>query len=556
MQAKLEDLFFCDADFTAFCGDCGEVKFSAFKSEVGRLASYFSGFKDAEFALHISRDAHLFSKLFFALLQAGKAVYLAPSEEIAESIKRREGVPVISNAGGAVGNFRLPQNLPEADFKFKNMRGGRVYFFTSGSTSAPKTILKLFGSLSDETLNSAKILPHGKNTRVLATCEPCHLYGMLWRILCPLALGLEIDNKTIKTPEELIARQSSCESAVIETTPSFIEALAKYRDIFFFPRNCIGVTTSGGLLKKEFSESALAMWGRTPMEIFGSTESGGIAVRNQSKSQEWEVFERVEVGLDDRGCINAKSPYACGGFFQLNDMVELLEGGRKFLLRGRIDRLAKVGETQVFLPDLESVYCRHSHVENIRIEMLGETLRALVVPSLEGKLALLKGGKLSFAKELNRFASSEFERKLLPKKFRIVNRFPLNPQGKLLFSTVKNLLLNKIDEPLVFERKLSENGFSCRLSFLKTNSYFKGHFPSIAILPGVVQLYFAEFFIRENFEVGGCVRTVKKLKFSNVIRPLDMLELKIEKAGGGAFSFEYSKGGAVCSSALIEFANV
>ncbi len=551
MQVKLEDLFFCNSDFTAFCGDCGELKFSAFKAEVASFARYFEGFDEDEFALHISQDAHLFSMLFFALLQAGKAVYLIPSEEIALSVKRRGAIPLISNSG--IGNLNLPQDLPESDFEFKNMRNGRVYFFTSGSTSAPKTILKLFGSLSDETLNSAKILPHQKHTRVLATCEPCHLYGMLWRILCPLALGLEIDCKTIKTPEELIARQSSCESVVIETTPSFIEALAKYRDMFEFPKNCVGVTTSGGLLKKEFSESARAMWGCTPIEIFGSTESGGIAVRNQSKSQEWEVFEKVVAGVDERGCINAKSPYACDGFFQLNDMVELLQDGRKFLLKGRIDRLAKVGETQIFLPDLENVYCRHSYVECIRVEMLDGVLRAIVVPSLEGKNALIKGGKLNFVKELNSFASAEFERKLLPKKFRIVNRFPLNPQGKLLLSSVKNLLLNKIDEPLLLEFDKTEQGFNCKLSFLKTSSYFKGHFPRIAILPGVVQLYFAEFFIKENFELRACAKTVKKLKFSSVIRPLDILSLKVRKTGNLSFSFEYSKGSGICSSGSIEF---
>lgn len=551
MQVKLEDLFFCNSDFTAFCGDCGELKFSAFKAEVASFAKYFEGFDEDEFALHISQDAHLFSRLFFALLQAGKAVYLTPSEEIALSVKRRGAIPLISNSG--IGNLNLPQDLPESDFEFKNMRNGRVYFFTSGSTSAPKTILKLFGSLSDETLNSAKILPHQKHTRVLATCEPCHLYGMLWRILCPLALGLEIDCKTIKTPEELIARQSSCESVVIETTPSFIEALAKYRDMFEFPKNCVGVTTSGGLLKKEFSESARAMWGCTPIEIFGSTESGGIAVRNQSKSQEWEVFEKVVAGVDERGCINAKSPYACGGFFQLNDMVELLQDGRKFLLKGRIDRLAKVGETQIFLPDLENVYCRHSYVECIRVEMLDGVLRALVVPSLEGKNALIKGGKLNFVKELNSFACAEFERKLLPKKFRIVNRFPLNPQGKLLLSSVKNLLLNKIDEPLLLEFDKTEQGFNCKLSFLKTSSYFKGHFPRIAILPGVVQLYFAEFFIKENFELRTCAKTVKKLKFSSVIRPLDILSLKVRKTGDLSFSFEYSKGSGICSLGSIEF---
>lgn len=551
MQVKLEDLFFCNSDFTAFCGDCGELKFSAFKAEVASFAKYFEGFDEDEFALHISQDSHLFSRLFFALLQAGKAVYLIPSEEIALSVKRRGAIPLISNSG--IGNLNLPQDLPESDFEFKNMRNGRVYFFTSGSTSAPKTILKLFGSLSDETLNSAKILPHQKHTRVLATCEPCHLYGMLWRILCPLALGLEIGCKTIKTPEELIARQSSCESVVIETTPSFIEALAKYRDMFEFPKNCVGVMTSGGLLKKEFSESAWAMWGCTPIEIFGSTESGGIAVRNQSKSQEWEVFEKVVAGVDERGCINAKSPYACDGFFQLNDMVELLEDGRKFLLKGRIDRLAKVGETQIFLPDLENVYCRHLYVESIRVEMLDGVLRALVVPSLEGKNALIKGGKLNFVKELNSFASAEFERKLLPKKFRIVNRFPLNQQGKLLLSSVKNLLLNKIDEPLLLEFDKTEQGFDCKLSFLKTSSYFKGHFPRIAILPGVVQLYFAEFFIKENFELRTCAKTVKKLKFSSVIRPLDVLSLKVRKTGDLSFSFEYSKDSGICSSGSIEF---
>ena len=45
---------------------------------------------------------------------------------------------------------------------------------------------------------------------------------------------------------------------------------------------------------------------------------------------------------------------------------------------GRIDRIVKIGETQLNIPDLENEVLSHKFVENCHVDFEGGALRALV----------------------------------------------------------------------------------------------------------------------------------------------------------------------------------
>ncbi|MBO7521536.1 MAG: acyl--CoA ligase [Opitutales bacterium] len=542
-------------DYAAFKLELGDVKFSRFASQVGKAAAFFERQGGEDFILRIEGGIADFAALFFGLMQAGKRALLPSSEKMAADFAKASGAKIVSDSPALDGEiFPRIKSLPGAAFEFKNMRRQKVCFFTSGSTSAPKMIEKTFATLSDETQNSAEVLGKFDGCAVASTCEPFHLYGMLWRLLYPLATQTPIHAATIKDPETLAAVQRQSARAIFVTTPSFIEAVARHKELYSFPQNIAAITTSGGLLKKSASQSAKEIWGKYPVEIFGSTESGGIASRCQGESQTWKVFDRVEISADERGCLCAKSPYCLGGFFRTNDLAKILSP-KAFEFCGRIDRIVKIGETQLSLPDLENAVLENKFVEGCHADFSENTLRALIAPSAEGKNFLLEKGRAKFLSEINSALKKTFDAKFALRKIRALNKIPMNAQGKILKSEVRKIFNSKLEEPIILSEGGEENSPEKEMFFPAESSYFKGHFPIAKILPGAVQLHFAAKFIRESFGVCPRLKAVKRLKFTNIIRPGERILLALKKDSENNFSFAYTKRGSPCSSGALEFEN-
>ncbi|MBR4597105.1 MAG: acyl--CoA ligase [Opitutales bacterium] len=556
MFVSPENLFLQNSpDYPAFLLESGQVSFSQFAARVGSAANFFAKQGGKDFILYVESDIVNFAALFFGLMQAGKRALLPSSEKMAADFAKCAGIKIVSDSP-ALDCEIFPQikSLPDAPFAFKNMRRQKVCFFTSGSTSAPKMIEKTFATLSDETKNSAEVMGRFDECAIASTCQPFHLYGMLWRLLYPLSAKMPIHARTVKDPETLMAIQRENARAIFVTTPSFIEAVARHRELYSFPQNIAAITTSGGLLKKSASLSAKEIWGKTPTEIFGSTESGGIALRDQGESQTWRVFKEVEISADERGCLRAKSPYCIGGAFQTNDLAKILSP-KEFEFYGRIDRIVKIGETQLSLPDLEDAILEDENAEDCRAEFSENTLQALIVPSTTGKNFLLKNGRAKFLSIINSAIKKTFDAKFALRKIRLANKIPANAQGKILKSEVRKIFNSKLEEPVILRESESENSLEKEIYFSAENTYFKGHFPVAKILPGAIQLHFAKKFICEKF--GGCARlkTVKRLKFTNIIRPNEKILLKAKKDSENNFTFSYAKQGAQCSSGTLEFEN-
>ena len=418
-----------------------------------------------------------------------------------------------------------------------------VRFSTSGSTGSAKHIVKTFESLAKEVAMHRSRLKDilAKKPVFLSTVDPTHMYGTLWRRMLPEAAGCEADPSVIGTPEELIAKMSAAQSVFLVTTPSFIAHLARYADGYEIPRNVVALTTSGALLEPRVAEAAKRIFGVVPLEIFGSTETGGVAWRRQDGGDGlWRVFDPVKVGISENGTLKVQSPFSFKrGWYEMGDGVELEPDGRAFKLLGRRDRMVKIAEERVDLAEMEALASGAlGGVEVHLVKLDGETgpiLGAVVEgesrPPLEMRSALLK----------------VFPKGTLPRRFRFVKEIARNEQGKVTDGYLRSLF-ERPSEPPSKPGKVEipvryEAGEPC----------FDGHFPGFPILPGVIQLGRAVDEARRAFAIASPLKTVKKMKFMSPIRPGMGVTLALERRGAGEVSYSFEADGCVHSCGTLIF---
>jgi len=307
----------------------------------------------------------------------------------------------------------------------------REVFRTSGSTGASKTIVKPFETLAREVAMHRDgyrgRLPDG--TVVLATVDPSHMFGRLWRVMLPKALGIPCDDEIIMSPESLLAKMSAAKHVFLVTTPSFLDRFTAYAGQYDVPGNCVEIVTSGSLLVEDVSSRAERVFGVRPREIFGSTETGGVAERRQDGTAEgrtWRVFEPVRIALSG-GRIAVRSPFSFRGTYVMGDGARIAPDGRSFELLGRLDRLVKINEQRVNLAEMEDKVRALGYADCALVRLSGGRGDYLALA-----LVARPGDDAASALELRRQMLPVFPRGTVPRKFRFVAEIPKNAQGKVV----------------------------------------------------------------------------------------------------------------------------
>lgn len=607
-----------------------------FLDRVARCAAFFRDRSELRFALH-ANDVELFAVWFFALLAARKEIVLPPnarrgtlarladrceilvSDEASAADRFFDGISrraVPENAFAPRALCPLPSALPAApDFRFEPLSGRFVTFFTSGSTAEPKAIRKPFETLAAEAdfharnaIFSPLCVPAAHDATVPAarpekSLPPCfvaavrvnHMLGMLWQLLIPLTLGARIDADFVAVPEEFFARLRRAGGNVFFTaSPAFLEKLAESAEFCAFPpRACREIFTAGSELDEKTAGALMQIFGFAPFEIFGSTESGGVASRRQNETRAWSVFAPVEIesveaapveiesvarSVDENsgGCAEKNdvagprnsrlarvaSPFCGNAPFLLSDALAPFGAEafpRRFRLLGRTDRLVKIAENRVSLPELEAQFEAHAFVEKAHVLALDgarPALGALLVPSREGKIFLKRAGtKRAFVRRLRDDLDEFFESGAFPKKIRLVNAIPRDDQGKFSRAALLGFFKNNLAEPLLENVSRSENAVHADATFLSDSLYFQGHFPTFPLLPGVVQVYFACVFAERFFGVAVRPTQISRLKFARIIFPNETVSFALSLAGtpnASVVGFSFKKGERVCSEGTLK----
>ncbi len=84
--------------------------------------------------------------------------------------------------------------------------------------------------------------------------------------------------------------------------------------------------------------------------------------------------------------------------------------------------------------------------------------------------------------------------------------------------------------------------------------WFKGHFSSLPLLPGVTQTGWAVIFGRRTFSLPPQFSSMSNIKFMRFIMPGEVLSLRLRyEAAKQILNFEYRNDGRLCASGRLSF---
>jgi acyl-coenzyme A synthetase/AMP-(fatty) acid ligase len=551
-----------DARPVAF-GREGTASLGDLRRDVASLAATLAPFAGARIALHC-QDAYAFAVGLFAVGQVGAVAVLPPSRqpgalaELAHDVggfllDGDEGPEAIGGrpcgsplAGGARGGLNPPSGGAR-ELVALDREAPFLELFTSGTTGDEKPVRKAVRQLEDEVaaLEARLGAPLGATCRMLATASPQHLYGLLFRVLWPLAAGRPFLRTPVLHPEELAAALPGGDFA-LASTPVMLRRLAERGDLASHAAHCRAVFSSGGPLEADVARRIGDVWGEPPIELYGSTETGGVAARQQWQGDEiWEPLPEVTVTVEPTdGRLVVTSAFVSGGEpvgagrerLATGDRAEPAPGGG-FRLRGRVDRVVKVAEKRLSLPEMEARLAAHPAVTEAALVLVEggaePRVAAVVAPSEVGRRELARGGRRGLGRVLAEHLAKDFDRVLLPRVWRVVEALPRDAQGKVPVRALRALLDEKPRQPERLSEERTSEGAIVVWRVPHDLAQLEGHFPGHPVVAGVVQVDWVMSVVAELLGAPPHLTGLEALKFHEMLLPGDSARAEVTIHDGG-----------------------
>jgi acyl-coenzyme A synthetase/AMP-(fatty) acid ligase len=298
---------------------------------------------------------------------------------------------------------------------------------------------KTVRNLLAETMSIISYYEVTRQDRLVATVSPIHIYGLLYSILAPLFTSASVAASTPSFPGEI-------ETVVARSDASiFISVPAHYRALNGHPLKAKGLRlafSSAGMLAQEDALAFSRQTGVGIAEIYGSTETGGIAARVRAQAEDdFKPYDTIDARIEE-GRLEVKSDYlspelerTADGYFVVGDRVASTGGGR-FALLGRADGVVKVGGRRV---DLEAVKEQIKKTPGVR--------DALVLSLPEGtgrenQIVAVVEGDLDAA-TLHQELAARLEPYARPRGIKVVEKMPMTAAGKFDRKTIERLFASR-----------------------------------------------------------------------------------------------------------------
>jgi 3-hydroxymyristoyl/3-hydroxydecanoyl-(acyl carrier protein) dehydratase len=184
-----------------------------------------------------------------------------------------------------------------------------------------------------------------------------------------------------------------------------------------------------------------------------------------------------------------------------------------------------------------------------------DVVGAVIVLTGDGIQSLKTKGRKSLIKQLRVALYQYFDAVVLPRKWLFLERMPLTAEGKIEQLILKHLLdMDSRKFPYVLEVEKTVDSVELKLNVSKDLIYFPDHFPYYPILPGVVQIAWAEHFGKLFFAIDDPFLHMEVIKFMKVIQPGAELKLLLEwKASSGKLYFNFGSELGVHSSGRMVY---
>ncbi|WP_250460492.1 AMP-binding protein [Microbulbifer litoralis] len=516
----------------------GPVSFAKFRRRLAATSAALRArlvrLPSARVALYCD-DSYEFSLLLFAALACGAQVVIPANN-------KRSTMEHIGDVSLWLGNWEICS--PERDIRAPEALlpehkdsaelcefSGSIQLFTSGSSGEPQRVNKTLTQLLTEIETQQQLWGAlAERTTTLATVSHQHIYGLLFKVLWPLYSGRPFVGKTYRDVAALLRDAKQFAPALWIASPA---QLSRRIDSWpwYLGHSLHGIFSSGGPLAPEDARAVEELSGKAPLEIYGSTETGGIAWRQQIEDARWQPLARVQVSADSDDLLRVNSPWL-PEVFSGQDRIKVDVDGR-FRLLGRADRIVKIEEKRVSLSQVESLLMTSEWIVDARtltVKRGRQGLAAVVALSASGREILMLRGRGQLVRALRALLAPDLDGVALPRLWRFVDAIPKNQQGK----SPRELLMQLFDAtpvrmlPRVIKREMAEQNVRVEIQIPADLPCLPGHFEDAPVVPGVVQIDWAMHYGRELLGLGGRFSSMEVIKFKQLLRPGENAVLELE----------------------------
>ncbi len=339
------------------------------------------------------------------------------------------GVEIITPLPGSMSDI-ISEEIRNPDEPFLRL-------FTGGSTGKPKVWSKSPRNLFAEAFYlKEKFAILGKDLFV-STVPPYHIYGLLFSVLVPFVAHAKVLPDIYTFPQEIISTINKHKATVLVSVPIHYRAL-KVNNLSA-PSLKIAFSSSGVLNRSD----AIHFQKKTGLgitEIYGSTETGGIASRSISEHTEsWKPADVVSWKISGKR-LSIQSAFAspemerdADGFCVTGDEVHE-EKGDRFILLGRADGIVKVAGKRVDLLDVQNKILELPPVSDAVV---------IALPAEKGResvIAALVAGNLT-EMQLKKMMQEKLEPYAMPRRIKIVSSIARTATGKIDFHKIEQVFL-------------------------------------------------------------------------------------------------------------------
>jgi len=311
-----------------------------------------------------------------------------------------------------------------------------LFLFTGGSTGKPKVWSKSPRNLLAEAFYLKEEFALGEKDLFLATVPPYHIYGLLFSVLIPFTAQAMVLPDIYTFPQEIISAVNKHRASVLVSVPIHYRAMRV--DNLSLPSLKIAFCSSG-VLDRPDSLYFLKKTGLGVTEIYGSTETGGIASRCISENiASWQSFRIVSWKLTgsrlsvQSDFVSAEMEQDGAGYCLTGDEASADKNNR-FILLGRADGIVKIAGKRVDMLDVQN-----------KIRALPTVRNAVVVSLPTGKgrdsiIAALVACDLTEV-HLKKLLAEVLEPYAVPRRIKIVSSIATTATGKTDRRLVEQLL--------------------------------------------------------------------------------------------------------------------
>lgn len=519
------------ADHAVAVRDGGTLRFADFLAAAAGWRQAFEREGLTSVGLYVE-DGFDFAAALFGAWHAGTQVWL-PADTLPATLARLGGhvQRMAGDLPAALDPLRPEPAAATTDWRILDPEWTGLTVYTSGSSGEPAAIGKRLAQVFDEVGALQRAWPDLAPTALVqATVSHQHIYGLLFRVLWPLAAGRPFATARLAFPEDIAGALARGPSLLV-ASPAHLKRLPHNLPWPAARAGLDAVFSSGGVLPDEALPDCRDLLGRTPIEVYGSSETGGVAWRRRDPeaAAAWRALPGVQIRVED-GALWVRSPHLAGRDW--TPSADRAEGDAEgFVLLGRRDRIAKIEEKRISLDAIERVLAADAGVAAVRVVVLPgprSQLGGVVVPTEAGWAALDAAGRRAFGDGLRATLATHVDASVRPRRWRYTWALPLNSQGK----TTEAALLALFDPRRPHARLLTREPGAARLrlSIDADLPWFDGHFPGAPIVPGVTQVDWAIGFARELFALPPAFHGLEALKFQQVIAPGGSVELSLDFA--------------------------